>query len=244
MNKLTTLLLTLCIFANFAAAQTIAFIKDGTALPNNAEITVTKTTYDEFDALVLESGLSLQVLTDETVQVSAAQRVEIAPPSDDYGFLNFCFNACQAGNTDRVQTKEFAANQLMTPPEFHLCYYPFSEKYCQVIVRYEVRPVGGSATVVTVTYDYNADSETGINTIRRDDIVAFQEGNILNFKFESDCSSLQLEVYSIVGNRLVSKVLNGSKGEISLPLNLNRGIYVWSLKKDGKALITKKIILK
>ncbi|MDR1764228.1 MAG: T9SS type A sorting domain-containing protein [Dysgonamonadaceae bacterium] len=244
MNKLTTLLLALCIFAGSAAAQTLAFIKDGVALPNNAEFTVSKTTYDEFGGLVLESGLSLQNLTGEKVQTTALQRVEIAPPSEDYGILNFCFDRCQEGNQDRMQTKELTAHQLMTPPEFHLCYFPYDEKYYQVKVRYEVIPEGGEPVAVTVTYDFNADSGTGIKAISKDDVVAFQEGNHLKFKFDVDYSSLQLDVYSILGNRLINKVLNGSKGEYALPLNLNRGIYVWSLKIDGKVLITRKIIIR
>jgi hypothetical protein len=246
MKKIIMLCSAIFLLVLSTKAQTFAFYKGDAPLENNAEFTVSKTSLDEFGGLVIESGLSLKNLTHTEVNARATQTVLTTPrPSDEDGILNFCFDRCQEGNADQTQTRLIDPDFLMVPPEFHLCYFPFGENYTTVQVRYEVFPMSNiqDRTSVTVTYNFNQDSQTGLNSPKlTNTISAFQEGNQVKFKYGFDSEAIQLEVYDVVGHKVAHYPLD-SKWVFILPEELTKGIYIYTVRNNNKQLATHKLIV-
>jgi hypothetical protein len=245
MKTLFTLCSIVVLFAASASAQTFAFYSGDTPLENNTEFTVSKTSLDEYGGLVIESGLSLKNLTNTEVQARATQTVLIAPPSEEYGVLSFCFERCIEGNVNQTQTRWIDPDFLMVPPEFHLCYFPFEENYTTLQVRYEVFPMSNiqDRTSVTVTYEFNKNSQSGLHSPDlTNTISAFQEGNQVKFKYLFDSEAIQLEVYNVIGHQVAHHPLD-SKGVFTLPEELTKGIYIYTVKNNNKQLATHKLIV-
>jgi hypothetical protein len=235
-----------CLFTAATFAQSFAFYQGGKKLDNNAEFTVSTTSLDEFDALVLESGLSLKNLTAYSIGATCTQRVLIAPPDEESGILNFCFENCVAGNQPiKSQSRAIAGNELMTPPVFHLCLYPVEGIYVQAKVLYEIYPTGNSSdkTTVTVTYNYNSSSAGLLNNIALNNkLIIFQEGKNLKFNYSSG-SNIQLEIYNITGEKSAAHNLNPT-GLFSLPEELAKGFYVCIIKNEDGILACQKFVVR
>jgi hypothetical protein len=169
-----------------------------------------------------------------------------APPDEESGILNFCFDRCVAGNDPFLtQNRLITGNELMTPPFFHLCFYPVEGVYVRVEAKYEIFPKDDTSdkTTVTVIYDYNEDSSNSLGNISPENkLTVFQEGK--NIKFDYSFNSLiQLEIYNIIGERSVVYNLN-SAGLFSLPEELAKGIYICIIKSKDGVLVDRKFTVR
>jgi hypothetical protein len=246
MKKIITLYCGLFMLSITSFAQSLVFYRDNVPLANNTEFTASQTSFDEFEALTIESGLRVKNLTNETIAASL-RRTLTAPPSAESGaILNSCFGSCVANNMlfPPPQTGVVEAGVFTDPAYLHLSLLLVEKKYTQAVVTYEIYPTDrpDDVSTVTVTYDYN--KQSGLDEIKQHegDIIAFQEGGRLSFKYFFTEKNLRLEVFNIVGNKVGEYQLN-SEGIFILPEKLRQGIYIYTVKTNNKRLISKKTII-
>ncbi|MDR0426990.1 MAG: T9SS type A sorting domain-containing protein [Dysgonamonadaceae bacterium] len=232
-------------------AQSVVFYRGNAPLANNAEVTISKTTHDEFGALTIESGLSAKNTTDYTVPASLRRTILTSPSEETGAFLSTCFGNCVYDDfknstfPPRPQDEMMEANALVESPQFHLSLILVEGNYTVAKVKYEIYPTENPEDVstVTITYDYN--ERSGLDNIKenRNDLIAFQEGNRLIFKYAFDEKNIRLEIFDIVGNTVGEYPL-ASDGLFTLPEALKPGIYIYTVKTNGKQLVTNKLIIK
>jgi hypothetical protein len=229
-----------------ASAQSLVFYRNNVQLANNAEFTASETSFDEFETLTIESGLSVKNLTNETISASLRRRI-ITPPSSESGAtLSTCFGSCVANNSmfPPPQEKIVEADALVESPVFHLNLLLVKNNYTQATVEYKIYPTDSPEDVstVTVTYDYNQQSGLDETINSKNDIIASQDGNNLIFKYFFNEKNVLLELFNIVGNKIGEYPLN-SDGVFILPEKLDKGIYIYTVKTNSKRLISKKITI-
>jgi hypothetical protein len=232
-------------FATSAFAQSFVFYQGDTPLANGAEITVSKLDLDEFgESWVMESGLSLK----NTAEYSLPARVDqivLIPPGFGAGFLSFCFDQCQSVNANVSQEGRIAANTLVVPPFFHLSFFIVEEAYTLLKVKYEVVNLEdiNDKAAVTITYDYNENSTGLIGVDSEKNINVFQDGNKMKFNYSFDTDNIQLEIYNVLGEKAAQHRLS-SEGLFTLPEELTKGIYIYTITNNNKILTARKFIVK
>jgi hypothetical protein len=246
MKKIIILCWGLFVLSITLSAQSLVFYRNNVPLENNAVFTASQTSFDEFDALTIESGLRVKNLTNEEINASLRRTVITSPSAESGAILSSCFGSCVANNIPfpPPQTGVVAANALTDPLYLHLSLLLVEKKYTQAIVKYEIYPTDhpDDVSTVTVTYDYSRQSDLDEIKQHRNDIIAFQESDRLTFKYFFTEKNVRLEMFNILGNKVGEYLLN-SEGTFILPEKLKRGIYVYTVKTNNKRLISKKMII-
>jgi hypothetical protein len=235
------------LFTTAIQAQSFAFFQGDTQLSNNAEINVSTLSRDaDTDELLMESGLKFKNLTNKEV-VAHVNQIILEHPGLNAGTLSFCFENCIYGMEDKNMEGPIAPNALIEPPFFHVCYYINEGRYAVVKVKYEAYPVDNvnDKTSVTIIYDYNENSTTALNTISSENkITTFQEGNKITFDYSFECNNIQLEVYNLAAEKIAQYHLNVGKGIFTLPEELMKGIYIYTVKNKQQIIATQKFIVR
>jgi hypothetical protein len=264
MKKIITLGSFMLLLASSIGAQSFAFFQGDTQLEDNAEITASKISIDDGDGQIptiegmvfLESGLRLKNISDNSISVAVSQTVITYPPMNEDGdylaFLGFCFGTCNTGNNNKTKPTASDAPIILDANSFetglHVLLYVYEGVYTSVKAKYEVfSPTDLSKTdkkTVFVTYNYNENS-TGLNDLHQEQkITALQNGTHVNFNYAFDAKNAQLEIYSITGQKIAQHYLPSGKGSFTLPEQLSKGIYVYTVKSEKEILAVQKIIVK
>ena len=236
-------------------SQSIVFFQNDTQLENDAEITITEVTKENYGTeeapswfLTMESELHLKNLTSQNINTEMRQIV-LNPPSA--GLLSFCFGLCTDTNEDLILPANPADplnHIIITANSFynslHLCFIPELDMFTTAKVKYSVYDRFNPDDVYSVTINYNYTSNSGIDDMLTDKgFSVFQNGNNTVFKYMSGNANMNLTVYNITG-QIVSKHLLPNSGDFILPEQLTKGLYIYSITEGNKQVFSQKFIIK
>tara|TARA_B100000809_G_scaffold71156_1_gene68747 strand:+ start:657 stop:1424 length:768 start_codon:yes stop_codon:yes gene_type:complete len=67
----------------------------------------------------------------------------------------------------------------------------------------------------------------------------------ISYLIETNFDDAVIDVYDVLGQKMISKGLNSSKGQVDLNVEtLNSGVYFYSIKVDGQIFKTERVIVK
>ncbi|MDR1919647.1 MAG: hypothetical protein LBQ65_08395 [Tannerellaceae bacterium] len=241
-RKICTICTLLGLFATSAFAQSFAFFKDSVPLPDNAEIEITDIVLDEITGdLLMESGLSVKNLSNAEIEATMIQSV-ITPPAA--GEISFCFFTCLNGNVDRTQTASLKPNSFYTG--LHLYFYAKQDSFTTATVKYEIfnKQSSRDKASVSIRYHYTKNS-TGTTYPARleDELRIYQQGKIISLEYPAEYKDSQLEIYKLSGQRMGAYRLTPTDRFI-LPVELSKGVYVFTLTRKNIGVSSHKLIIK
>jgi hypothetical protein len=66
----------------------------------------------------------------------------------------------------------------------------------------------------------------------------------VNYSVESSFNEASIELFDVLGQKLISNELSSSKGQVKLDVsNLDAGVYFYSIRVDGQAIKTERVIV-
>jgi hypothetical protein len=241
MKKIIIICQLIGLLATPTFAQSFAFFKDGVQLSDNAEITISKTTFDEISGdLTLESGLQVRNLSDKSIESVINQEIIESPGA---GEITFCFFTCLSVNEDRSQSATFVAKSFYAG--FHLYFYVLEGAYAKAKVKYEIfnKVSPRDKATLTITYIYDENS-SGINHPTSEKFSMYQRGRDIIFNYSPESNVDQLEIYNTTGQRIYQCHLSRDVDTITLPIALSNGMYVYCVRNDKKVLSSQKMLVR
>ncbi len=239
-------------FAAFMAvtvnAQTLRFVdQEGVEYENGAVIEAYEV---EPELMNLVWHLNLKNTSDQAQDFIIYHEVE-----ELSGFMQFCGNAevttglCYGATS--VGADEYGPYTLAagaTEYCFHAAIMMMTETTA-ARVTYTAYPESNpeDASYVTVIYTYEA-YQNGINAVEKafvnNKVNMFQRNGSLVCNYEFDNAAKRSVVVSnIVGARVATVVLDGTQGEVVLN-RLPKGVYVYTLVENGRAVKSHKVVVR
>ncbi|MDR0371675.1 MAG: T9SS type A sorting domain-containing protein [Prevotellaceae bacterium] len=250
MKRICTIILALFAFGLYASAQSVAFYKDGHILEPNAEITITEFHANDEEVEML-SGVILKNLTNQTVRVRIEQTVLERPKGvtidDRYTGFYWCLSSCIVGWKNSSMEGVIGPNEELAAPDFHLDYHP-GEYVGIAKAEYALTNLDetrGEVRSVVITYNYSQDTKVDNVSKNTDALSASYKNGALyvNYNFR-DGSMYEITVNDITGKAVYRQKNAGGDEQLILPAQLNKGMYIVSVKNATKnSVSTKKFIV-
>jgi len=209
-------------------------------LPNNKEITVTKTGYNDWGMFTMESDIYVKNLTTSTIEAFLSQTVLVKPSAGEF---EVCWGgSCFKRNTDDIIYEGIFEQGYQMPPDFHIAFYPEEENYTIGKVKYELYPKNNpdDKSAITINFVY---SEVGIEKLtQNDNVIIYRQNDKTYFAFNHVHPQMQLVIYNITGMETGRYNINSKI--FSLPEIMSKGIYIYSVKTPEKVIYSGKYIQK
>lgn len=237
MKKIFLTLSLVALLTHFAAAQSLQFVYNGTALSDNEIVTIT-----EYSENVIEPGNYIQEFhpniknntnTDINFKI-LKNEIDIPEGSSN----TFCAGVCFPPSTTESGVITLSANSEYT--EFHGEFHPVAAS--TAIVKYTAQQVGGENASATAEVHYNY-NPSGIEEIGFTKFAILQGGNICRIVYSND-RDVEMSVYNITGVKIGSYILPASSSSFDLPTTNYRGIAILSFKDKTGKRAAEKIILR
>ena len=212
-------------------AQSFAFYQNGKALPNDTTIEITKAIVEN-DILMLTPELSFKNMTSSSLQVNGTQTI-IA--NSESGTLAYCFGTqCKYGNIDQTSSMTIGADQTL---KLQLEFIPELGTYTTITVKYQAA-IGFERSSVTVKYMYSESSTSSTSNVKKESFQVCRQANgTAVILYDETENNTILDIYDLTGKLKKSLILKNNT-----VLNLSKGIYLLSLKKNNSILSTQKYI--
>jgi len=247
MKKIFTLCFLLAALSIAAQAQSFAFFRNGAQLENGAVVTVTNYTPTLIPSeLEIPAGLSLKNITNASSEVRVRQTILEYTGSGD-NLINWCFNVCSnvpVTTTTLDRTSVIAANSF--EENFHANYIVYPGEWTSISVRYDVFVANATfadmSIIVNFVYDQNS-QPSSLEGIKASSCFSFsQNDGKLSFNYTIG-SNMTLEIFNITGEKIVQHQLIATDNQFILPEMFHKGIYIYAVKYNNTAIVTRKFIV-
>lgn len=214
-------------------AQSLVFYSNGKALSEGATITASELEYDMIKAPVI-------VKNDGTSDVSATLTVTMTGLEGEGG-LGYCGwegGGCASLALDSPvsRTTTIGAGVEMDPEVEAISFESGSWGKATFELTY-----GSTKKTIYAEFIHPATSISSAKA-EKNVVVVSKEGIAdVNYSFDTDGLRV-VNVYSVTGELVTSKVITGMEGNLSLALN--KGIYLYSIVEKGKVAGTSKFTVK
>lgn len=237
MKKTLLTLSLVALFAHFAAAQSLQFIYNGTALADNEVVTITEYVEDDFNpgSYFQKFKPVIKNNTNEDIEFKIIKN-EVDMPAGSYS--TFCTDmGCFPGNESPVNST-VGANSEYT--YFYGQFFPAEAS--SAIIKYTAQQVGGEAASATAEVHFNYDP-SGIEEVGFTQFAILQGNGICRIVYSND-RDVEMSVYNITGVKIGSYILPASSNSFDLPATNYRGIAILSFKDKAGKRAAEKIILR
>ena len=230
-------------------AQTVEFVRNGEVLADGTTIKVSEIHDSEMSPEVLVRNSSgEEVVT--VLKITTVKKGEV-------GFCGYCGFGTECVNVGEGQPVARGVNLSAgetVDPAIHWQGVRGENPIVDAIVKYELKTGGvleynkdtGTISVVdegntvsTITVNFNNDP-TSINSLDANANVYFS-GNEFSYHF-NDVANRQLNIYNVTGS-LVKSVSLETEGTVAIN-NLNKGVYIYEVKENGKRLAAHKCVIR
>ena len=239
MKKIFLTLSLVALFTYFAAAQSLQFIYNGTALAENEIVTITDYTEDIFNFNPGNYYQNFQPVIKNNTNADISFKViknEVDMPAGSHS--TFCTDmGCFPGNESPVNST-VAANSEYTA--FYGQFFPAEAS--SAIIKYTIQEVEGAGASATAEVHYNY-NPSGIEEVGFTQFAILQGNGICRIVYSND-RDVEMSVYNITGVKIGSYVLPASSNSFDLPKTNYRGIAILSFKDKTGKRAAEKIILK
>ena len=130
----------------------------------------------------------------------------------------------------------------------------------QLVADYQPYSNVGSSTYRFVAFDGNNPNDSSYVDVTFDVVLGVNEitktsnftlypnpasNNVtINLEADNNTVSRSIQVYDVIGNKVGEYKLNGNNGKMTADVSaLNNGIYFYALLENGKAVLTRKLIV-
>lgn len=236
MKKIFLTLSLVALLTHFAAAQSLQFVYNGTALADNEVVTIT-----EYSENVFEPGNYIQEFH-PNIKNNTAQNIDFKIIKNEVDMpagssSTFCAGTCFPPTTTESGVITLSANSEYT--EFHGEFHPVAAS--TAIVKYTAQQVGGEEASATAEVHYKFDP-SGIEDVGFTQFAILQGSGICRILY-SNHQDVQLDIYSITGSKLGNYVLPASSNSFDLPTTNHKGLAILVFTdKNGKKAAEKVII--
>mgnify|MGYP000006175946 CR=1 FL=1 len=244
-----TLLAAVLLSCGVSFAQTVEFVRNGEVLADGATIKVSEMDGPEMSPEVLVRNSS----GEEVVTVLKITTVK----NGEVGFCGYCGFGTELCVT--VGEGQSVARGVILPagetidPAIHWQGIRGENPIVDAIVKYELKTGGvlepnkmgtmdivdEGNTISTITVNLNNDP-TSINSLEANANVYFS-GNEFSYHF-NDVANRQLNIYNVTGS-LVKSVSLETEGTVAIN-NLNKGVYIYEVKENGKRIAAHKCVIR
>lgn len=238
MKKTFFTLLFLCALSFGVSAQALQFIVGGTAIENNAIITVTE--YHDYPfavgGIALTFEANIKNTTENAMSITILKEEVNMPEGSE---STFCAGTCYSNNVTQSPPINIDANSEYA--EFHGEFYPIATSVG--IVKYIVRQNGGlDPASATVEVHYNYDP-TGIENVGFTQFAVMQIQDICRVIYNNQ-NEVQLRLFTVTGNQMGTYTLPAGESSFDIPVSNYKGVAIMVLT-DGKGKsIAQKILIK
>lgn len=230
-----TLLVALLLSCAFTFAQSIEFTREGSVVASGSVVTVTEINPEKRamdpELLVVNNGQEALTVTLKVTTVRATG-----------GFIGFCgFEEEGGGNCMPVNVGTSVSKTLTLAvgdsknPDVEL-QNPKDDIDGEVTLELIV----GDNLINTVTVNFLRGSYNSINSLDANTNVYFS-GNEFSYHF-NDVANRQLNIYNVTGS-LVKSVSLETEGTVAIN-NLNKGVYIYEVKENGKRIAAHKCVIR
>jgi len=239
MKKVITFLTTLFLCSGLIYSQTFEFYRNGILVQNNETIEITDVEENAWGWLIMKSKVQLKNTTSNTVEASLSQTVLEHPAA---GELEVCFggNCYASTNANVTWPGTIAPGMPDNEDEFKMVFYPSEEIYTHIKVQYDVfvRNNPDDKTTIFLIFNYRPGN---INIIsQNDNLLIYNQNGQICFKFNNSSPKRQLTVYNITGTE--TGQYKADSELLVLPETVKKGVYLYSVKENGKVVSTGKYI--
>lgn len=237
-----TLFAALLLLCSVSFAQSFDFVLNGNVIADGTILNIKEAKPMFYNGeptgqLQLESEVLVKNMGDIEGEASLTVTYK---GGDNISYCGFGLGTCMllnSVNPEARRTATIAANRELDP-EVHAG-NSFSEDEPVVIVSScEFKLVYG-ATTKTITLNFNNDP-TSINSLEANANVYFS-GNEFSYHF-NDVANRQLNIYNVTGS-LVKSVSLETEGTVAIN-NLNKGVYIYEVKENGKRIAAHKCVIR
>jgi len=209
---------------------------------SNSEITVEGTPSRDLKVVINISNTS-----SSDIQIKIKKRVI----EDIEGSANtFCLGECFSPTVEESPNPfTIGAGQTTTSSDFYVEFYPQGNSGTAKIM-YEVFNVNDEEDMASVTINFSIQEGTSISEqTLNTSIFAYPnpvESNVLNISYSKNIQNFdsKITVKNIVGVTLIERKIQQKNGNVSFDVSsLANGIYLYSIERNGKVLVTKKLIV-
>lgn len=234
MKKIFFTLLLVGAFAQFANAQALQFVLNGTALADNEVVTITEYVEDPF-GVYLKFAPVIKNNSSEDMSIKIIKNEVEMPGGEAYS--TFCTEmGCFPGEESPVSF-DLAAGGENTA--FYGQFFPTGAS--SAIIKYTAEQTNGSQASCTAEVHYKYDP-SGIEDVGFTQFAILQGSGICRILY-SNHQDVQLDIYSITGSKLGNYVLPASSNSFDLPTTNHKGLAILVFTdKNGKKAAEKVII--
>lgn len=220
----------------------------GTSL-NGTLVQVTEPVTDNGQIMGLSAFVENVSGTSRTVNV---KRYELDVPhgTGNYFCWDLCYGERNAGETPLwVSTDAIPMNAGFIANGFHAYYKPYMTVGAATF-RYVWFDVNSPNDSVYVDIQFNAmavgitENPSPVRTFTAFPNPAVGNDVTLTYDLANGTDGMQLAVYNMLGERKFVRALNATQGKVVLSANeLPAGVWFASLERNGKALMTKRVVV-
>ncbi len=103
---------------------------------------------------------------------------------------------------------------------------------------------GTEIAKLNILYNYLPSNLNGLEQIGLESVKLLQMNGNCTLQYASNGKNLKLEVFNLLGSKVVSMPLPAGSSSVNIPTRLQNGVHIFRITSNGKAAFVQKFIIK